>query len=172
MSSFTHALEEKILNAEVKGKSLYLGLSRCDGNRKGTFAVWGDNDGKKEIDEKGIDEPGRGWIQHEGEWVTETSQQKAKSYARKSVGQGDWHDVDVVNGAEGESELRLKNTIEFGTLQEGEDWGTINTFFIADSGASGGGNILAFGKMPESTRLTEDMTVKLWGNTIVIRMTK
>ena len=52
-----------------------------------------------------------------------------------------------------------------------KNWGNISTFFLADTSTVGGGNIIAFGSMPDSIDAVEGMTVKLWANTIVVRMT-
>lgn len=173
MSSFTHYLEAQMLNGYVKIDGLYLGLSRIDGNRQGTFASWtSDGEGGYEVKEEdeGIDEPGEGWYEEDdGTWSTDDT--LATSYSRQAVGAADWHPIEVVLGENGDSELRLANSISFGTLGEGEDWGTINTFFLADAATVGGGNILAWGSMPDSVQLVEGMEGKLWANTIVVRMT-
>ena len=96
---------------------------------------------------------------------------KADSYSRQPIGTADWHDVAVVLGEEGDSELRLSSDVDFGVLGDGEDWGNISHFFIADSGVTGSGDIKAFGSMADSIHAVESMEVKLWANTIVVRMT-
>ena len=80
MSSFTHNLEKEILEQHIKIDGLYIGLSRENGNRKGDFAEWGqDEEGDYEITKEGIDEPGEGWFfdQEEEQW-------KEEKYCRKS----------------------------------------------------------------------------------------
>lgn len=173
MSSFTHYLEEEILNQHIKVDGLYIGLSRENGNRRGTFAVWGQEEGDYVITEEGIDEPGEGWFydSEDEQWKEESAEGLADSYSRQAIGSIDWHDVDVVLGEDGDSELRLSEDVVFATLTEGEDWGNITHFFIADGGTTGAGNILAWGSMPDSVQLVEGMEAKIWANTIVVRMT-
>ncbi len=179
MSSFTHHLEDIILETHIAA-SMYIGLSRNDGNRQGDFATWSDvsdpgESEKWEADSDGIDEPGSGqrkvWDPEEGEdgeWVTET----VTNYARQSLSGTDWYAVTVVGGDEGDSEIRLSSTIEFPELDAaGENWGTISHFFLADGASAGSGNILAWGQMPDSHEFTQGMTPKIWANTIVVRMT-
>ena len=173
MSSFTHYLEAEVLQDHIK-QSLYLGLSRTDGNRQGLFAVWGsDGEGGKKITTEGIDEPGEGWFKDPEDdiWKTEATASLGGGYARVAIAGTDWHDVEVVLGAEGDSELRLSDTKEFGPATTGANWGNITHFFLADSDTIGEGNILAWGSMPDSYAVVEGMTAKLWANTIVVRMT-
>ena len=174
MSSFTHWLEKEVLDEHIKKDGLYMGLSRTAGNRQGDFAVWGDDgDGGKEIAADGIDEPGQGWVYDENtsSWVTEASLNLADAYSRQLVNAADWHAVEVVLGAEGDSELRLSSDVSFTEAGTNEDWGTITHFFIVDNITVGAGNILAWGTMPDSVKIVEGMTAKIWGNTIVVRMT-
>jgi len=170
MSSFTHGLEKEILEDKIKNQTLYIGLSRQDGNRKGEFAVWEHDTEEDEWEPtEGIDEPGQGKVYNN---ETETwEDEEAPSYSRQSVGSADWHDVEVVLGEEGDSELRLSSDIDFGELtEEDEDWGTVSHFFLTNSATVGEGDILAYGTMPDSVHLVEGMEAKIWGNTIVIRM--
>jgi len=165
MSSFTHELEKEILEDKIKNQTLYIGLSRQDGNRKGEFAEW---DSEEEEMTEGIDEVGEGMVQdEENNWVEED----APSYSRQSVGSADWHDVEVVLGENGDSELRLSSDIDFGELTgEDEDWGNVSHFFLSNSSTPGQGDILAYGTMPDSVHLVEGMEAKIWANTIVVRM--
>ena len=171
MSSFTHFLEKEILEHHIRNETLYMGLSRQDGNRQGDFADWvEDGEGGWEVEDDGIDEVGEGKVYDEETetWVDEST----PSYSRVAVTSTDWHEVEVVLGEEGDSEVRISTDIDFGALtEEDEDWGTVSHFFLADSDTEGAGNILAYGTMPDSVHLVEGMEAKIWGNTIVIRMT-
>ncbi len=186
MSSFAHYLEKEVLQDHIKQDGLFMGLSRTNGVRNITenatypgFAEW-DNDPDdpgsppdKIIVTDGIDEPGEGWVWDEDttSWVTEASLDLADDYDRVAVGTADWHDVEVVLGTEGDSELRLDNDVTFPEAGSDEDWGTVTHFFIADSATIGEGNILAYGQLPDSVHIIDGMTAKIWGNTIVVRMT-
>lgn len=174
MSSFTHYLEEQVLNDYIKTDGIYFGLSRENGNRRGLFATWEEVEGEYEITEEGIDEPGEGWFYDEEEetWKQESDEGLADSYQRMPVGAEDWHDVEIVLGEDGESELRLVSDIEFPEAGEDEDWGQITHFFLVDTDTVGEGNILAFGQMPDEEQITEGDVAKIWANTIVIRMTE
>lgn len=173
MSSFTHHLEKEVLDHFLKTTGLFLGLSRTNGNRRGLYATWDDDgEGGKKITEEGIDEPGQGWVKNEEDvWVTEGSLNLATSYERKTLVADSWHDVDVVLGPDGDSELRLSDTQEWAEATEDENWGTITHFFIADSGVVGDGNIFAWGNMPDSETIVEGVVAKIWANTVVVRMT-
>ncbi len=173
MSSFTHHLEALVLNQYIKA-SLHMGLSRTNGNRQGSFAVWGsDGEGGKEITTDGIDEPGQGWFKDPEDdiWKTEASASLGGGYARQAVVSANWHDVEVVLGDEGDTEIRLSANIDFGPAATDANWGNISHFFLADSGSVGAGNILAYGSMPDSYQVVDGMTARLWANTIVVRMT-
>ena len=179
MSSFTHYLEKEVLDTFIgDDNTLFMGLSRTDGKRAGNFAVWGDDPEdptKKAITTEGIDEPGQGWFldPEDDTWKTEASADLASTYARVELNNGatNWHAVEVVLGEEGDSELRLQSDVDWATAGAGEDWGNISHFFITDSATVGAGNILAWGQMPDSVQIVEGMTAKIWGNTVVIRMT-
>lgn len=171
MSSFTHYVESDILNQHIAVDGLYIGLSRQDGNRQGEFADWTGTDINNQEPTAGIDEPGTGYVEDDGSWVTEDSLGLASSYARQSIGAADWYSVEVVLGENGDSELRLSSNVTFATLTSGENWGTITHFFIVDSSTIDSGNIIAWGSMPDSVELVEGMEAKLWANTIVVRMT-
>lgn len=170
MSSFTHSLEEDILNQHIKVDGLEIGLSRQDGNRRGLINEdwYEDEDGDMVPPDEGLDEPGNGYYyDNEDEmWKTEDGD-TVTTYSRQSIGSADWHDVDVVLGEDGDSELRLSENVSFGELEEGEDWGNISHFFITD----GTDNVLCWGSMPDSFNPVEGMEVKIWANTIVVRMT-
>ncbi len=187
MSSFTHYLEAEVLNDYIKKDTLYIGLSRTDGVRNITdnstapgFSSWSSSgeDGW-EIDIDGIDEPGRGYVinPETSAWESESSMGLDGGYARQSIGAAGWHDVEVVLGVEGDSEVRVSSTgLEFGPAASGTtdndaNWGNITHFFISDSGSKGAGNILAYGSMPDSYQVVEGMSAKIWANTVVVRMT-
>ncbi len=184
MSSFTHWLEKEVLDHFLgDDNDLYMGLSRTDGVRNITengaapgFAEWDsdpENPTEKIITIDGIDEPGQGLVKIEETWETESSEGLCDTYARVALDSsgGNWHDVAVVLGLNGDSELRLERDVEFPAAGAGEDWGTITHFFIADSITPGDGNILAYGSMPDSYQVVDGMIAKIWANTVVVRMT-
>ncbi len=182
MSSFTHYLEEQILNHFFGTETVYIGLSRSDGNRHGQYANWiEDPEGDGYIidpDHEGIDEPGNGYQEiddGEGgtEWVNEADAGLDAGYSRQSVGSGDWHDVEIIGLAEheGETQLRLSNDIVFTSeAPENAQWGNITHFFFADASGLNGGNIFAWGSIPNALTVEHGMEVKIWGNTIVVEM--
>ena len=181
MSSFNHYLEKEVLDHFIKTDGLYIGLSRTDGVRNitengshGGFAVWDDDgEGGKEIVTDGIDEPNTGWFQdpEDDSWKQESVEGRCDEYLRRIVNAADWHDVEVVLGLNGDSELRLSADITFPTAGTGEDWGNISHFFIVSNATIGQGNILAYGKMPDSVHIIDGMVAKIWANTVVVRMT-
>lgn len=182
MSSFTHYLEEQILEHFFGTETVYLGLSREDGNRQGWYANWiEDPDGDGYIideDHEGIDEPGNGYQEVEDEegemiWVDEDMADLNAGYSRQSVGDADWHDAEIIGleEHEGETQLRLAEDVVF-TDEAPEDaqWGNISHFFFADSTGISSGEVLAYGSIPNALNVEHGMEVKIWANTIVIEM--